>query len=397
MQWVKTVIGFLQHEMEVIPMVFARRKANLILSEEDRSRLETISKSRTEKKQYVERSQILLMYAKGEAVLSIARETGLHRNTVNNCISKALEFGPMAALNDLPRKGRKPSISQAARAWVISLACQKPKELGYPHEMWTLLLLSEHARENCQEAGHPSLLSVRRGTICKILNKREIQPHKMNYYLEKRDEFFEEKMNQVLFVYKEVELLRENNQDQYSVAIVSYDEKPGIQALENIAPDRPPKPGKYSRLGRDYEYKRHGTVSLMGAIDLLDGHVHGMVADRHRSAEFVEFLKGLDVYYQDRDKIRVILDNHSAHISKETRKYLETVPNRFEFIFTPTHGSWLNLIECFFSKMARTFLRGIRVKSKQELKDRILEWVKFVNDRPVIFKWKYLLEKVEVG
>jgi transposase len=96
-------------------------------------------------------------------------------------------------------------------------------------------------------------------------------------------------------------------------------------------------------------------------------------------------------------KIRMILDNHSEHISKETRSYLATVPNRFVFVFTPKHGSWLNLIEMFFSKMAITMLRGIRVSSRQELKDRILQFIEEINADPVIFKWTYKLDSIAVA
>jgi transposase len=114
------------------------------------------------------------------------------------------------------------------------------------------------------------------------------------------------------------------------------------------------------------------TKALAG-IDLLTGKVHALVRDRHRSREFIEFLKVLDGAYRASTAIKLILDNHSAHISKETRGWLATRPaGRFEFTFTPTHGSWLNLIEGFFSKFARSVLRHIRVASKQELKERIM-------------------------
>jgi len=180
------------------------------------------------------------------------------------------------------------------------------------------------------------------------------------------------------------------------VAVLSYDEKPGIQAIQNIAPELPPVPGKHPSIGRD-EYKRHGVVSLLAAIDLISGHIHGDVQDRHRSAEFVEFLKKLDRFYTPGIKIRIILDNHSAHISKETKRYLSSVPNRFDFIFTPTHGSWLNIIETFFSKATRSFLRAIRVKSKSELKERILQYIDEVNRMPVVFKWKYKMDQITIS
>ena len=149
-------------------------------------------------------------------------------------------------------------------------------------------------------------------------------------------------------------------------------------------------------MSRDHEYVRHGTLSLLAGIDLWNGEVLGLVRERHRSAEFIEFLRLLDARYPAEARIRLVLDNHSAHLSRETRTFLGTRPNRFEFTFTPTHGSWLNLIESFFGKMARTLLRGIRVKSKEELKTRIEMYLREVNEEPVIFRWKYKLETLSV-
>jgi len=177
-------------------------------------------------------------------------------------------------------------------------------------------------------------------------------------------------------------------------ATLSYDEKPGIHATENIAADLSPVVGKSTTWSRDYEYKRHGTLSLLAGIDLHDGRVIGLVRDRHRSREFIEFLEKVDSEYPKHWKLRIILDNHSAHISKETMAALAKYPNRFEFVFTPKHGSWLNLIEMFFSKMSRSFLRGIRVKSKDELRERILKYLDEVNMDPVVFRWKYKLEDI---
>ena len=178
--------------------------------------------------------------------------------------------------------------------------------------------------------------------------------------------------------------------------MLSYDEKPGIQAIENTAPDLPAVPGKHSSVGRDHEYIRHGMLSLLAGIDLMSGEVLGLVRKRHRSAEFIEFLTLANTHYPVGARIRIVLDNHSAHISKETRAFLGTLPNRFEFTFTPKHGSWLNLIESFFGKMAKTLLRGIRVASADELKARIELYLKEVNETPVVFRWKYKLETLSV-
>ena len=147
---------------------------------------------------------------------------------------------------------------------------------------------------------------------------------------------------------------------------------------------------------RDHEYIRHRTVSLLAGIDLLSGEVPGLVRKRHRSAEFIEFLELADSHYPAGARIRIVLDNHSAHLSRQTRSFLAGLPNRFEFTFTPKHGSWLNPIESFFGKMARTLLRGIRVASADELKARIDLYVQKINETPVVLRWKYKLENLSV-
>jgi transposase len=386
------------HKMEGDVMPFQRQRPELVLSSQEKERLTILSRSRTEPTGRVKRAKMLLDYAAGESISSIARAMGTNRPRVERCIDKALQLGVMTSLEDLPRSGRTRTITAEARAWLIDLACQKPKDLGYSYEVWTTRLLAKHVREHCRDAGHGTMANLSRGTVSKILSQSEIRPHKISYYLERRDPEFKTKMAQVLYVYKEVELLREAGQDVSSmVAILSYDEKPGIQAIGNTAPDLPPVPGQHPTMSRDYEYVRHGTVSLMAGIDLLNGKVHGQVVDRHRSREFIMFLKMVDPLYPPTAKIRIIMDNHSAHISKETRSYLATVPNRFEFIFTPKHGSWLNLIESFFSKMTRTMLRNIRVSSKEELKERIRKFLQEVNETPVVFRWKYGLDSILVA
>jgi len=276
---------------------------------------------------------------------------------------------------------------------------QKPRELGYPHELWTTRVLARLAREHGPAAGHSCLAKIAQGTVCKILAAEEIMPHKVRYYLEKRDAEFEPKMAEVLCVYREATIVKEAAADAKTspnsqVAIVSYDEKPGIQAIENTAPDLPPVPGKHPTFARDHEYKHHGMLSLLAGIDLLTGQVHALLKDRHRSREFVEFLRPVAAAYPADTSTHLILDNHSAHISKDTRAWLAAQPDgRFQFTFTPKHGSWLNPVEGFFSKLARSALRPIHVASKQELKDRIMAAIDLINSDPVVHTWSYMLEK----
>lgn len=370
------------------------RKSNrpkLKFAEAEREKLSKLSQSRTAPRREVERASILLKYAEGKNISSIKKELKVSRPTIYKCVDKALAAGVETGLKDKFHSPKQPIITQEAKAWVVNLACTKPKEHGYAAELWTLAHLAKHSRSHAPTAGHECLSQAGKATIYRILKAHPVQPHKMKYYLEKRDEQFEQKMQELLIVYKEVNLQnaeKNPNETDKKIITVSIDEKPGIQAIKNTAPDLLPKPGVFPQIGRDHEYKRLGTVSLLAALDLHDGHVIAQVHDRHRSREFISLLKEIDDYYPDTWTIRITLDNHSSHISKETMSYLASRPNRFIYVHTPKHGSWLNLIETFFSKISRTFLRHIRVESKEELKERILKGIEEINADPVVHRWK---------
>jgi transposase len=374
-------------------MIMAREtgRAALVLSAEQRAALAALAASRTAPLREVERAGILLQYAEGQSISAIHRQLGVSRPTIYKCIDKALVAGVNAGLKDAYHRPFAPVITEAAKAWVISVACIKPKDLGLAAELWTLSALARHIAVHAEAAGFPRLARAGKSTVWRILNEHQLKPHKITYYLEKRDPDFDRKMHEVLMVYQDVsraaagELQAERPHPVYTISV---DEKPGVQALGLTAPDLPPVPGQAPTVSRDYEYVRHGTVSILAGIDLHTGQVLAHVEDRHRSREFIALLRTLDAYYPPAATIRIVLDNHSAHISKETMAYLATRPGRFEYVHTPKHGSWLNLIECAFSKMARTFLRHIRVGSVAELKARILQGIAEMNAAPVVFHWK---------
>ena len=378
-----------------------KKRGTLSCTDKEKEQLEKISRSKSEEYRKVQRARIFLLYMEHTPVAQISKEVGLSRESVYSALDKAFAFGPIAGLKDLSGRGASPEISDEDKAWVIHLACSSPGDYEYAYEVWTYNLLAKHIQKTCEAEGYPKLKNAGKSLVHGILDKAGIKPHKITYYLEKRDEKFEEKMAQVLAVYKEIQLTNILEEEKRSDSsrkhtTVSYDEKPGIQAIKNIAPQLLPVAGKHKTLGRDYEYKRLGTVSLLAGIDLHDGTVIPLVEDKHRSAEFTKYLKKLIDHYPEDWKIRLILDNHSAHRSKETMKFLDTVPGKFEFVFTPTHGSWLNMIEMFFSKIARSFLRHIRVESKAELKQRIYQGIEEINQEPVVFKWKYKIEEEEI-
>ena len=365
------------------------KRSRLALTPEEREQLQQLRDSQTAPWREVQRARILWRYHSGENIAEIARAVKMTRTSVGKWIAKALAMGVAAALKDAYHRPRAPVITEEAKAWVVHVACSKPKEFGYAAEMWTRKALAKHVREHARESGHPSLSKAVKATVQRILAAQPLHPEKVQYYLERRDPDFEAKMREILLVYREVALQNQSNGGLAPVIVtVSVDEKPGLQAIANTAPDLPPVPGKHATTARDHEYKRLGTCSILAALDLHDGHVIGRVERRHRSREFIALLKDLDAYYPADCTIRLVLDNHSAHISKETRAYLATRPNRFKYVLTPTHGSWLNIVETLFGKMARTFLRHIRVQSWEELRDRILKGIEEINADPVVHRWK---------
>ena len=380
------------------------RKAKVLqLSSEDRDYLEQQTRARTIQAQTVNRARILLLKADGLSVADIADKVGLNRKSVMLCIEKYVAGGVENALFDAPRRGRNPEISDEEKAWIINIACQKPTAFGYSAETWTYARLTSHINTTAEAAGYTRLSTVHKSTVRNILDDAEIKPYRIRYYCENRDPEFESKMHNILLVYKQLSFQFDEDghfipweDDEEVVHVLSYDEKPGIQAIATTAEDLLPD-DSHSTISRDYEYKRLGTLSLLAGIDLQTGEAIPLVSETHTSKDYIEFLKILDAKYPAGDKIRLVLDNLAVHTSEETRKYLATVPRRFEFVFTPKHGSWLNMVEGFFSKMTKQMLRGIRVRSKQELADRIYRYFEEVNAEPVVFHWKYKLDDIDIS
>ena len=378
-----------------------KKASSIELSNEEREYLELQTRARTIQAQTVTRARILLLRADAMSIDAIADKVGLNRCSVMLCLKKFKEGGIENALFDAPGRGRNAEITDEEKAWIINTACQKPVDFGYAAETWTYAGLTSHINKTAEAAGYTRLSTIHKSTVNTILDEADIKPHKITYYCENRDPDFDSKMHNVLLVYKQLEMqFNESGElivsDDSPVHVLSYDEKPGIQAVATTSDDLMPDE-RHPTISRDYEYKRLGTLSLLAAIDLQTGEAIPLVRDRHSSREYIEFLKLLDDKYQKGDKIRIVLDNLKVHTSEATRKYLATVPGRFEFVFSPKHGSWLNMVEGFFSKMTRQMLKGIRVKSKEELTNRIYNYFAEINEEPIVFHWKYKLDDIDVS
>ena len=378
-----------------------KRASSIELSNEEREYLKLQTRARTIQAQTVTRARILLLRADSVSIDAIADKVGLNRCSVMLCLKKFKEGGIENALFDAPGRGRNAEITDEEKAWIINIACQKPIDFGYAAETWTYAKLTSHINKTAEAAGYTRLSTIHKSTVNTILDEADIKPHKITYYCENRDPDFDSKMHNVLLVYKQLEMQFDESgkliiSEDTPIHVLSYDEKPGIQAIATTSDDLMPDE-KHSTINRDYEYKRLGTLSLLAAIDLQTGEAIPLVRDKHSSMEYIEFLKLLDDKYPKGDKLRIVLDNLKVHTSEATRKYLATVPGRFEFVFTPKHGSWLNMVEGFFCKMTRQMLRGILVKSKEELTNRIYRYFAEINEEPIVFHWKYNLDDIDVS
>lgn len=374
------------------------------LDDNHKGELEKLANSGMTPVVIAQRAKILLLKESGKSATAIADEVGVSRHTAELWIKKYRNRSEDATIGDLLNvekgRGRKEEITGEAKTWLISVACTQPKDLGYSAETWTTKSLTQHINKTAVAEGFERLSTITESGVYRILEKSRIKPFRIQYYCERRDPDFDDKMHNVLLVYKQLEMQFDENgnllpfDEEEVVHVVSYDEKPGIQAIANVADDLPPTE-EHGTIKRDHEYKRLGTVSLLAGIDLQTGEAIPLVSNSHNSADYIEFLKNLDKKYPKGDTIRLVLDNLKVHRAKKVIEYLSTVEGRFEFVFTPKHASWLNLVESFFSKMTKQMLKGIRVKSKEELIQRIYTYFDEINAEPVVFHWTWHLDDID--
>ena len=374
------------------------------LDDNHKKELEKLANSGMTPVVIAQRAKILLLKETGKSAATIADEVGVSRHTAELWIKKYRARSEDDTIGDILNvekgRGRKEEITGEAKTWLISVACTQPKDFGYAAETWTTKSLTQHINKTAVAEGFERLSTITESGVYRILDKSRIKPFRIQYYCERRDPDSDDKMHNVLLVYKQLEMQFDENGNLLPfdgdevVHVVSYDEKPGIQAIANVADDLPPTE-EHGTIKRDYEYKRLGTVSLLAGIDLQTGEAMPLVSNSHNSADYIAFLKMLDEKYPKGDTIRLVLDNLKVHRAKKVIDYLSTVEGRFEFVFTPKHASWLNLVESFFSKMTKQMLKGIRVKSKEELIQRIYTYFDEINAEPVVFHWTWHLDDID--
>jgi putative transposase len=331
------------------------------LTPEEKQTLTMWAKAGTTEQRLAQRAKVILFSAQGLDLPEVSRQSALSRQ---NCSKWRARFVAerLAGLRDRPRAGRSLAISPEVRHRVLALACTKPDDGS---NAWTTRKLSR-------------ALGLGSTTVHRILNEGQLKPHKVEYWCGKSpDPEFEAKQAAILGLYLD---------PPDNALVLAVDEKTGIQALDRTPPMLPLQPGQPRR--QTATYTRHGTTCLLAALAVHEGEVAGRCVERNTHQEFLAFLKHL--YRKHPGKhLHVIVDNLATHKHQQVKEWAAK-RRRLTLHFTPTYASWLNQVEIWFNIFTRDVIRGGIWRSKKELVDQILHYIKKYNEeRAHPFKWTY--------
>ena len=338
----------------------------IVLGKRRRKRLERIVAAAGSPQQLVLRAKIVLAAWRGEANAQIARELGASVDTVRRWRHR-FRRGGIPALLDRPRSGRPPIYGIEAQLLIVATVTEAAPQVD---AQWTHRGIAEHLH---------SQVGVSASQIGRILASFDVKPHRVRGWLNRpADPAFHTKAQAVCALYLDP--------PAPDTVLFSVDEKTAMQARSRKRSTRPVRPGLIER--REFEYVRHGTVSLMAAMNVTTGTVHPKIIKRNDSDTFIEFLTELAATLDPDKKIHLILDNGSSHTSKKTRKWISQHP-RFTVTYTPCHASWLNIIEIFFSILTRRMLRRGDFASRDDLIGKITTFIRVYNRTAKPFRWTY--------
>jgi transposase len=350
-------------------MAVASVGKRLEVSDEDRVELERIVRAASSEVRMVERARIVLAASEGLTTTQIAARVGCAERTVKKWRPRYARDG-IEGLRDAPRPGAPLTHGPETRALLIAKACTRPPATaeGARRERWTYEQLGEAVGMSGSQA-HV------------ILARAAIKPHLTDYWI--MSDFskpeFEERCQAVCGLYVD---------PPANVLVVSIDEKTGIQAKAPTKPDTPPAPNRAAR--REHEYKRNGTQCLFAALKVHHGDVLAMASKTRNRFDLIRFLDHLDAEIPavDGQQIVAISDNLSTRGTQEVQDWLAAHP-RWSFQFTPTHASWLNQVEIFFSILVRRLLKHGIFTSEDDLAQQMLAYVETYNQTAKPFKWTY--------
>jgi transposase len=335
------------------------------LSDQERALLEGFVRRRTSAHGLAQRSRIVLAAADGLSNAEIAERVGVSRPTVTKWRNRFAQRR-VDGLTDEPRPGRPRTITdEQVEAVVVKTLETTPKDATH----WS-------TRSMAQESG------LTPNAIWRIWQAFGLQPHRQERWKLSKDPLFVDKVKDICGLYL--------NPPERAV-VLCIDEKSQIQALDRTAPILPMLPSTPARATHDWE--RHGTSSLYAALDLATGQVIGRLHQRHRAIEFHKFLKTIDREVPDHLDVHIVLDNSSTHKTPKIQRWLAAHP-RFTLHFTPTSGSWLNLVERWFAELTTKLLRRGAHRSVQALNTDIRQWIETWNENPRPYVWVKTAEQI---
>lgn len=352
----------------------ARKAVELAVTDEQRAQLERIVRAPTSEQRLVKRARVALLAEKGLTNEEIAKLVGLSAHKVGKWRRRIAAEG-IDGLADRPRAGGPRRYGHDERLRVFQIACSPPPE---GETQWTVRTLA-------------AAVGIGKSQTHTILAEADLKPHQVRSWLTSIDPEFETKQAEVCGLYL--------NPPEGAI-VVSIDEKTSVQAKEPIRAEIPIKPGKPAR--REFEYKRHGTVALLAALLVHTGEVKGNIYERNSRVEFLDFLERLEAEIPEGKQVHAILDNLQVHKTPEVRAWLDEHP-RWQFHFTPTHASWLNQIELYFSIVQRKALTPNDFDSLDALAERLLRFGDHYRQIARPFEWTFtrddlnrLLAKIEI-
>lgn len=337
----------------------ARTTDQIKLTRKARVELEALASNGNTAQKIAKRARIVLLSADGLSVNAIMRAADASKTSVWNWPKRYLEAGIDSLKKDKSKKPGKAPLPQAVKAKVVEMAATSRPETA---THWSLRLLAK--------ANGISARSVER-----ILAAHGLKPHLTRTFKVSRDPDFASKVRDIVGLYL--------NPPEKAV-VLCVDEKSQIQALDRTQPGLPMKKGRAGTMTHDY--KRHGTTTLFAGLDIRTGEVIGECLSKHRAREFIMFLKKIDRLVAKSRDVHLVLDNYATHKTAEVKAWLDKHP-RFKLHFTPTSGSWLNLVERLFAEITRQRIRRGVFTSVDELKAAIASWIDARNADPKPFVW----------
>lgn len=348
----------------------ARTAAKIALSDQEAQALKKRINSGLTEQRMVTRSRIVLLASEGKTNKEIAIELRLEENTVMLWRNR-FRWHRLEGLNDAKGKGRKMKYTYQDRIQVIKAACEKVDNERHR----TYRELEEHLSKQS---------GISRSQINRMLNDLDLKPHQMEYWLTSHDPEFEKKEASICGLYLDPPL---------NSIVICIDEKTGIQALGRENPDKPLESSR--RIKREFEYVRHGTASMFAAFIVESGIVFGSVRDRHTRVEFIDFLDQIGKITPKDKRVHLIVDNLSTHKTKEVQDWLRRHIN-FAVHYTPTHASWLNQVEIWFSILGRKLLKKGIFNSREELVKALMDFIDKYNDAAKPFAWTYAAKPLAI-